>query len=503
MLSTIFDQLWFPVHPLTVAAFSLAGIIIVATAAFYFETQRRQRKNIPSPPSHPLFGHALLASENYHRLPDFYYDCSKKLGLTSYMYVPFQPPMIVTNDWKNLEYMLKTNFENFEKGPNFYDIQLPLLGQGIFNTDGEAWKVQRKTASHIFNVRNFRDFMMVVFEGYTATLCDILERASETETIVDLHDLFYRFTLDSFSEIGFGVKLGALKSVEPIAFAAAFDRAQKIIDERFVLPKPVWEYGELLNGKRAQLNHCVKVMDEFAYKMIADRKADPDREAKSDLLSRFVNLKDLDGNGYSDKELRDIVLNFIIAGRDTTAQALSWAIFLLTQNPRVMQKFREEITNVTPDSYPSYESWKDLKYGQFVFSEALRLYPSVPKNVKHAKEDCVFPDGTKVCKGDGIVWSPYAMGRLEEIWGPDAREFKPERWEAGHPGQFKYPVFNAGPRVCLGMQMAQIEGVSCLTELLKRFDFELVQDPKKITYAPALTLMMKGGLEVRVKKRKC
>lgn len=496
---TIAEQ-FLPSNPASaaLALFTVASALIIAL--LYVEGKRLRRKDLPCYPPHPLFGHALVAAENYPRLPDFFYESALKLGLTGSMYVPFQPPMILTNDWRNVEYVLKTNFDNFEKGPIFHDIQLPLLGEGIFNTDGDAWRIQRKIASHIFNVRNFRDFMMVVFEEHITTICDILNRASETETIIDIHDLFHRFTLDSFCEIGFGVKLGALKSVEQIPFVAAFDRSQGIIDQRFVLPTPVWKYGEILNGRRAELNRCVKIMDEFAYTMIKERKADPQKEEKSDLLSRFLNLKDSDGKGYTDKELRDIVLNFIIAGRDTTAQALSWTIYLLTQHPEVVQKFREEIDRVTPNSYPSYEAWKEMKYGQNVFAEALRLYPSVPKDVKYTKNDCVMPDGTKVYKGDAVVWSPYVMGRLESIWGEDALEFRPERWDAGHPGPFKYPVFNAGPRICLGMQMAQIEGVSCLTQLLRSFNFELTQDPKTVTYAPALTCPMKGGLKVRVKK---
>ncbi|KAI9139569.1 cytochrome P450 [Paraphysoderma sedebokerense] len=421
--------------------------------------------------------------------------------MTVFFYLPFQPIMILTQEPKNVEYILKTNFDNFIKGHIFYENQMPLLGHGIFNSDGDAWRVQRKVASHIFNVKNFREFMGVVFEEHIDTLCSILGDAADTGSIVDIHDLFFRLTLDSFCEIGFGTKLGALKSPQPIPFAAAFDRAQAIVDARFFSTKMLWFWSEIFTGKRREMQNCVKIMDDFAYRMIKERKKDPNLESHSDLLSRFLNLRDSDGQGYSDKELRDIVLNFIIAGRDTTAQALSWTVYLLCQNPQVVDKFLQEIDTVTPDGYPTYDEVKNLKYGYNIFSEALRLYPSVPKEMKLALNECVLPDGTRVGKGDMVLWSPYVMGRLEAIWGKDALDFKPERWEQGHPGQYKYPVFNGGPRVCLGQSMAYIEGVSCLTQITREFEFELTQERDEIRYAPALTLPMKNGLKVRVKRR--
>lgn len=476
-----------PVVVLVSAVVAVGSAIVIIT--LLLDSLRSRKRIIPGPKPHPLLGNAVEILRNYHRFLDFMLDLQKVHGNTYGLRIPFQPAMVATTNVKNIEYVLKTNFENFVKGPHFYEIQDPLLGHGIFNSDGHQWRVQRKTASHIFNVKNFREYMGVVFEERINTLCDVLRTAAESESIVDIQDLFFRLTLDSFSEIGFGTKLGALTAPGPIAFAAAFDRAQGIIDERFLTSKPLWVYGEPLNGKRRELKKCIEIMDDFAYEMISERRKDSNSGDYSDLLSRFINLKDADGNNYTDKELRDIILNFIIAGRDTTAQALSWSIYLLCQHPHVVEKFVVEINRVTPNEYPSYDAVKELKYGYHVFGEALRLYPSVPKNMKMAVSDCVLPDGTKIYQGDAVCWSPYVMARLPEIWGEDAAEYKPERWEnMGNPGQFEYPVFHGGPRLCLGQSMAQFEAVSCLAAILREFKFELVDNPKDITYAAALTL---------------
>jgi len=331
---------------------------------------------------------------------------------------------------------------------------------------------------------------------------------------LDLHDLFFRFTLDSFTEIAFGKDLKILERYaagerDPVPFAAAFDTAQIITDYRIV--NPFWKWTEYLDGSRRTMNRCKKVMDDFAYQVIQERRQDPKSGEYNDLLSRFLNVK-LDENGkpYSDQELRDIVMNMIIAGRDTTAQALSWMIYMLDAHPEVKERIRQEVKEVCGENCdlrngeaPVYEDIQRMAFTKAVMSETLRLYPSVPKQAKTALQDDKLPDGTLVPGGSMIVWSSYVMGRNKELWGPDAEEFCPDRFlKDPNPSQYKYVSFNAGPRLCLGMNMAYLEAMTALTMILNEFDLELAVDRKNITYQNGLTLSMRTGLPVRVHRRK-
>lgn len=207
------------------------------------------------------------------------------------------------------------------------------------------------------------------------------------------------------------------------------------------------------------MEKAVAVMDSFAKKVIEEKRRNGIKAGREgDMLDMFMGMKDDDGKDLSDQELRDHVLNFIIAGRDTTAQTLSWAIWELGQHPECERKLREEVLAVCgKDGEVTYEQLKDLKYTNAVFNETLRLHANVPAQARRATEDTVLPGtGTKVYKDQVVQVSSWAMGHLERIWGKDAKQFKPERWidEKGSlikANQYQWPVFNAGPRICLGM----------------------------------------------------
>ncbi|KNE64805.1 hypothetical protein AMAG_10145 [Allomyces macrogynus ATCC 38327] len=498
-------------------AAAIAGTIALLSAILGVETARkrpRYQHAVELPGLSRLFGHALMLGNAYDAFHDaifhiFRAQLDRGHGFTAHLTIPFAQPRYLTVDPRNVEHVLKTKFDNYIKGPGFIDHQHALLGGGIFNTDGNAWRVQRKAASMIFSVRNFRDHMLHVFDRHARTLVDKLDDAATKRTVVDLHEWFHRFTLDGMAEIAFGSPIDSLKADAPLQFAVAFDRAQAITNKRMIMGVMQRRITEWLNGDGERLRKYVQTTDEFAYRLIAKRRADSDSGTANDLLARFLAMKKPGSKqGYSDQELRDMIINFIIAGRDTTAQALSWTIFELTQHPHVVAAMRAEIARVLPtlasdENGIDYDALtRDLVYARAVFSEALRLHPSVPEELKFAVQSDVLPDGTTVRAGEGVQWSPYTMGRLTELWGHDALEFKPERWireDVQQPGPYKYPVFNAGPRTCLGQQMAYLEGVACLVKLVAKFDFDVV-DPSEVVYGMALTLPMRDGLRVRVRR---
>ncbi|KAG2200618.1 hypothetical protein INT47_007362 [Mucor saturninus] len=474
-----------------------------------------KRPGIKTQAGWPLVGNLPIIIEYLMRFHDFLLEGFTRLDeLTLTLSAIGIPRHIGTVDPKNVEHILKHNFENYIKGPEFHGSMTDLFGGGIFNANGEEWKYQRKTASHIFNVKNFRDQFTDVFVKELAIMQNIIfDKACNEHHIVDFHETMFKFTLDSFIELGFGVELNALSTTGKVPFAAAFDEAQKTTFVRFV--NPIWPATErvvsLLTPWKPNMNNHLEVVDGFARDVIEKRRAQlAAGEIHKDLLSRFMDARNNNGNLLNNDELRDIVLNFVIAGRDTTAQALSWTFYMLMCHPRVEKKLLEEIEKFVSDddlvdSTSLYEKIKCMTYAHAIFYEVLRLYPSVPLNQKFALNDDIWPDGTHIKKGDYILWCPYVQGRTEKVWGADAKIFRPERWitddgELKRESQGQWPAFHAGPRVCLGQNLATLEALIAIVFLVKRYKFTLMPG-QDVTYQVSLTLPMRYGMKVMVERR--
>ncbi|KAH8551261.1 cytochrome P450 [Umbelopsis sp. PMI_123] len=462
---------------------------------------------------YPILGNLPHLLQNVDHVHDFMLLNFETFGRTLSGSVFGMPKAIETVDPANVEHFLKNNFENYSKPPRMYDAMDDLFGHGIFNADGDVWKYQRKTAAHIFNVKNFRDLFTDVFvEKFKYMQSHQLNTAVDSGLPLDFHDLMFKYTLEAFVKLGFGEDLGALRSDAKLPFAAAFDQAQLKTSRRLMLP--FWrarEYASrIFTPWETPMSHHIQIVNDYATSIVQKRRAEVEAGVeKHDLLGRFLGTLDENGQPLSEKQLRDIILNFIIAGRDTTAQALSWGMNAIMRHPEVEKKLVEEINaNITDevenDPTQFYEVVKNMKYTHATFYEILRLYPPVPANSKYALGDDIWPDGTVIRKGDYINWSPYAQGRLESVWGPDAKEFKPERWivngELKRESQGVWPVFHAGPRVCLGQNLATLESIVVLSLMLKNYKFKLVPD-QTITYQVSITMPMKYGMKVYVEKR--
>lgn len=245
----------------------------------------------------------------------------------------------------------------------------------------------------------------------------IWDKAVENYNIIDFQDIMYKFTLDSFVLLGFGININGLGTKNKIPFAEAFDESQRNIFKRFV--NPFWPITEklisILMPWRKNMNTNIKIINDFVYKIINQRRNQLTKgEIHKDLLTRFIGLSNAYEKSYSDKELRDVILNFIIAGRDTTAQALSWTFYMLISHPNVENKLFNEIKEyisdeTLDDSAKLYDTIKNMKYARAIFYEVLRLYPSVPLNQKYALNDDILPDGTSIRKGECFVWNTYCM----------------------------------------------------------------------------------------------
>ena len=189
-------------------------------------------------------------------------------------------------------------------------------------------------------------------------------------------------------------------------------------------------------------------------------------------------------------------------GRDTTAQALTWAFYLLMRNPEIAMKIFQEASNISKAS--GSLRLQDYKYTLAVFYETIRLYPPVPFELKQAEVPTTLPDGTFLPSSSVVLWCTWAMNRSSLIWGSDADYFKPERWiregEIVAKTAFEFPVFNGGPRMCLGKKMAELMAVKVISTFVRDFEFFCIDDKPRIS-KNSLTLPMNGGLPCRVRRR--
>ncbi|KAK9194351.1 hypothetical protein WN944_005056 [Citrus x changshan-huyou] len=332
---------------------------------------------------------------------------------------------VITANPANVEHILKTNFENYPKGQRFVTLLEDFLGRGIFISEGELWKVQRKTSSYEFNTKSFRNFVMhdIRFETLSRFV-PTLAKASKNGQLVDLQDILQRYTFDNICKVAFN-----------------FD--------------PACLGGD--GTAERKLKKSIEIVHEFVNSIIRSRLEEKSENTDEDLLSRFI------GNSENSTEfLRDIVVRFIQAGRETTSSALSWLFWLLASHPKVEQNILKELESIRArngriigDTY-SLDELRDMHYLHAAMSETLRLYPSVPVDTKACQSDDMLPDGTYVGKKWFVMYHAYAMGRMESIWGwgQNCNEVLPERWlENGtyRPANvFRFPVFHGGPRMCLG-----------------------------------------------------
>ncbi|KAK6930928.1 Cytochrome P450 [Dillenia turbinata] len=437
---------------------------------------------------------------------------------------------IVTADPINIEYMLKINFKNFPKGQYYRERFHDLLGDGIFNSDNQLWKEQRRIATYAMFSTKFAD------HSFNSTAClvhekllKLIKKLAHSGKSFDFQELLLRFTFDHICTAAFGVDPGCLGIDLPsVPFAKAFEDATEFTLNRFLVPPFLWKIMKFFNiGSEKQLRKALQIIQDFAGKTVVDRQVESSKISmlndRSDLLSRLINhnqdKRELEhGNQFSDKFLKDFCISFILAGRDTSSVALTWFFWLIYKNPEVENRILYEIKQIisrrdsknqrvlnnVSDIVFRREELEEMIYLQAALSESMRLYPPVPVDFKEAVEDDIFPDGTMVKKKSRVLFSIFAMARMEGIWGKDCLDFKPERWiKEGRfvsENQFKYVVFNAGPRVCLGKKFAYMQMKMVAASIILRYKV-VVGHGHHVAPKVTTTLYMKNGLLVTFNPR--
>jgi cytochrome P450 len=241
-------------------------------------------------------------------------------------------------------------------------------------------------------------------------------------------------------------------------------------------------------------------IDKTIYRMIAERRASG--KDHGDLLSMLLAAQDEeDGTGMSDKQIHDEAITLFLAGHETTANALTWTWYALSQNPEVEEKFHAELDDVLCGELPRPEDMPKLEYTRRIFAEAMRLYPPAYIIGRMAIDE--FQLGPYTLPAESVLlMSPYVCQRNPELF-PDPERFDPDRWapelqRARH--KFSYFPFGGGPRTCIGESFAWMEGVLLLATLGQRWRMRLPQG-HTVAYDPQITLRPKNGLPMTLSRR--
>ncbi|KAL9672128.1 hypothetical protein QQ045_028376 [Rhodiola kirilowii] len=370
--------------------------VIVSIPILLFVAKIFSGKSITDPSQPPVKGTV------FHQLLYFktLYEHQTEVARTcpTYRLLAPEESEIYTTDVRNIEHVLKTRFEKYSKGKQNGEVLTDLFGKGIFLVDGEKWRHQRKLASFEFSTRVLRDSSCQVFRKCSGKLVRAVSTAAKSHQAFDIQDLLMRCTLDSIFKVGFGVDLNCLEesNKQSTAFSIAFDELNALVYWRYV--DPFWKIKRSLNiGSESLIKKDIRVIDDFVYGVIRAKreqlKSEQHSSEKEDILSRFLVESKKDPE-MTDHYLKDIILNFMIAGKDTSAVTLSWFFYMLCKYPLVQEKVLQEIRDVVGvNNYEKHdvesfiaridESVLDkMQYLHATLSETLRLYPAVPVVIK-------------------------------------------------------------------------------------------------------------------------
>lgn len=440
---------------------------------------------------------------------------SQKFGRTWHVAVPGRTNFKLV-DGKCIEHVLKTKHDNYVKILSPFDrtIWFEITGNdGLLMLQDQKWKSGRKVASHLFSTKVLAGHMEAVFLKNGRLLLDRLDKVEKGKA-VDMQDLFFRYTMDSFCEIAYGISPNSLVADgdKPSAFSQAFDRMQMRIVARRIEPSFIAKIklALRLTADEKQAKEDEKTINDFIYPAVAKRRQEHKDDAanplietktfKGDLITLFVDYAKKQGEEISDESLRDQCTTMLLAGRDTTASVLTSIFQMLSKHPDVEEKVVKEIQQEIGEATPTHDNIKGLTYCEAVFNEALRLFPAAPLNYRKCRTADTLPDGTYIPAGSEVQWLPWVCGHDPKLY-PEPDTFKPERWlgDKTSPSApaplhlFDNPAFNAGPRVCLGKAMSYLEARMLMVLILQKYRLKLIPGQKLDEYELGLTLVREHG----------
>ncbi|KAE8355871.1 cytochrome P450 [Aspergillus coremiiformis] len=449
-------------------------------------------------------------------------------GLIHFRDVFSRSYLLATNHQALLD-ILSTNTDDFEKPWRIRDFLARIIGFGLILSEGSAHKKQRRALTPSFSAKNVRALYSLMWEK-TGLLMEELEKeikrhpmdganGKSEEGKVEMSVWASRLTLDIIGPAAMGRDFRSLHTsankVADIFLAILEPTKEKMVFLVFNFLLPQWLARRIPWRLNKALDDEIRFLRELCRDIVHEKRAsitatkETIKELEADILATMML-----GGDFTDDELIDQMLTFLAAGHETTANAFTWACYLLARYPDVQARLRAEVRERIPSGNGSI-TWSGLETLPLlngVCQEVLRLYPTVPITAREAIRDSIVA-GKHIPKGTRILLCPYAINRSPEFWGNDSEEFKPERWidtakngqpvvnnNGGASTNFALITFLHGHRSCIGKDFARAELRCAIAGLVGRFRFEM-QDPKqKIHIAGAVTNKPVEGMHLRMSR---
>ncbi|GKT62676.1 cytochrome P450 [Colletotrichum tofieldiae] len=536
-------------RPILAALLVLPGLILYNKAWNLFQMKARNCGEAPVyPHTDPVFGsdwvRASLARQREHGLLEWWQTVFDKLGDTWWVKTPMAW-VLMTSEPENLKAVLASSFEDFPiTGPR-KEAVLPILGpDAIFTANGEVWHGARAMMRPTFVRNQIAD--LNCFERHVG---DLIGRIPKDGGTVDLQALLYMMTMDSATDFMFGHSTDMLTTPSPEAreFTSTFE----YITTRSAIRSRLGLLTFLDNDKKWDegLKIIHRFCDTYVERVRAELEANEKKANKEDPERGYVFLNEMMAQpGMTPEYVRAQLLSMILAGRDTTASTLSALFWILARRGDVVKRLRVEVEELQ-GSKPTWEEMKDMKYLNMVLKEGrfpnaarrstrdtgagfrvltvaylvLRLYPTVATMSRGAARDTTLPvgggpDGKSpvfIPKGTSVRWSSFRLHRRKDLYGEDADEFRPERWEERRPSldtpvmfgddrawenaalepcadycdcsRWDYIPFSGGPRICIGQQFALTQMSYFVVRILQTFKEISPRDDRPLQQTVGIT----------------
>ncbi|KAK9324057.1 cytochrome P450 [Lipomyces orientalis] len=478
---------------------------------FYFSKLR----NLPQPSAKPhwLWGHFVHLAEDGRHTLDWCEehenaDIIRTLGmLNGERLIPVSPRALLE--------ILQTQSYTFIKPPFIARSLNGVLGNGILFSEGDVHKHQRKLLMPAFAYSHVKSLAPIFLEE-SARLVKVLgQKVADSKTSaggtpeIEVAKMLSSLTLDIIYRAGLGIQFNALETPEN-ELAMAYDRAfnPKGNSSRifFLLQSLIPGFRFIPIERNLTLWRARQTINKFASDAISakmaryeDRRTEKTARTEEDVDILSVMIEE--GNGeWTLQGMMDQLLTFLVAGHETTASAATLALYHLSLHQDIQDKLREELHTQFPGGYDSIKTYDDiesLKYLNNVVREVLRFQPPVVGTLRMAKEDTYVTDQF-IPKGTLVAISIAALNKSRKLWGDDAREFNPDRWN-GRQAQntMAFLTFLQGPRSCIGRRFAEVEFKSILLSLIGNFKFNL-KEGRTVEFRSSLTYRPRGGLPLEI-----
>lgn len=440
--------------------------------------------NIPSPPVGWLGGHLLM----YRRDPlNFLLRNAREYGdlvrIQLARWFIFQ-----VNHPDDVQQVLTKQAHKFYKAVIYKSTLSEYLGNGLLVSDGDFWKRQRQLAQPAFHTKRIQAYADVMSE-YTQRMLAKWADGQRRDIAREMMRLtLYIVAKTLFDADVSGERHKVAKALE-VLLHSVIEESQIIVRLPDWVPTPA----------RARKYWSIDTLHDITMGIIKERRASG--EDKGDLLSMLLLAEGEGGDRMTDEQVRDEALTLFLAGHETTANALTWALYLLTQHPQIAQRLRDEVDGVLGKRVVTLADLPQLTYTEQVLKEAMRLYPPAWGFARQAVEDVTFA-GYDFPKRTNFIIIPYVIHR-DPRWFADPERFDPERFNAqNEPNitRYAYLPFGGGPRICIGNSFAMMEAKIILASIMQRF---VLTRPSAQPAVPEalVTLRPKGGMPMRLTAR--